>query len=169
MTPIKSFHSPSWFALKVRVRSEQAAQLGLCSKGIRCYLPLHRERRRYTDRMKTVEAAMFPGYLFCQVTPEHLKAVLSVPVVQYLVGDRDGPTPIPDQEMASLQKVVSSGAAEPTPYPEKGLPVRVRVGNLDDISAIVLRRNSKTRLVVSVELLCRSVALEVDEDQVEFL
>jgi len=161
-------HQLPWLALKVKGRSEPAAEAALRSKGFRPFVPRYRERRKYCDRFKVVEGPMFPGYLFCPMAPEHTVAVLSIPAVQYIVGNSRGPTPVEDQEIASLRQAESAGAV-PVAFVRTGCRVRVRFGTLQGVEGILVRGGSAARLVLSVEMLSQSVSVEVDEDQIEFL
>jgi transcriptional antiterminator NusG len=157
-----------WFALKVKARSELTAEVALRARGFEPYVPKWRERRKYSDRFKIVEAPMFPGYIFCPMDPQHTLPVLSVVAVQYVVGNSSGAISISDEEIAAVQKAADAGAV-PVPYMKTGRSARVRFGKLAGVQGIIIRSSSGARLVLSVELLNRSVALEVDEQDVELL
>ena len=157
-----------WFAVRVRGRSEPAAAAALRAKGFRPYLPTCVLRKRYSDRFKVVEAPLFPGYLFCPMVPEHTAPVLSIPTVRYILGDSRGPVPVCAEEIAALQRVAGAGAL-PTRYLASGCRVRISFGNLAGVEGILVRSNSRVRVVLSVEMLGKSVAVEVDEDQIELI
>jgi transcription antitermination factor NusG len=157
-----------WFALKVKNRSELQAEAALSARGFRPYLPKCKERRRYSDRFRTVEEPLFPGYLFCRVDPGNVIPVLDVPAVQYILGNSEGPIPVCEDEILSLRKALESGAV-PAPFTSMGSRVRVGFGNLQGVEGILVRSGSGVRLVLSVEGLGLSVAVEIDEDQLELL
>jgi len=155
-----------WYALKVRTRSEPIASQGLRYRGYDPFSPTYQERRRYCDRMKTVDNPVFPGYIFCRFDANRKLPVISSNAVEYIVGTSGVPAPIPEEQIAHIRRAVEAGAL-PAPYLEVGDRVRVQFGPLAGVEGVLVRDASRGRLVVSVDLLQRSVAVEIDEDQVE--
>lgn len=152
-----------WFALKVRARAEKTAETILKSRGIDVFCPSYAERRRYSDRIKNIETALFPGYLFCKLAWANRFPALSAPNVEYIVGFGSEPTPIADAEVAAVRKVINSGAAcAPHPYLRVGQKVRLDSGPLSSLEGILVGKRGSERLVISVDLLQRSVAAEID-------
>jgi transcription antitermination factor NusG len=156
-----------WFALQVRSQHERAVSLALRDKGYEDFLPVCQIKRRWSDRVKRLEMPLFPGYLFCRFYVEKRLAILVTPGVQFIVGIGKIPTPIDDCEVAALQSIVKSGLpVEPCPFLKIGQRVRIEQGSLEGIEGILLKPKSSYRLVVSVTLLQRSVAVEIDRDWV---
>jgi transcription antitermination factor NusG len=156
-----------WFALKVRSRAEQSTGTFLTGRGFEVFCPTYPERREYSDRIKTVQAPLFPGYLFCKLTWSNRLPIVSAPNVEYIVGFGSEPTPVATSEVAAVRTIVRSGApCQPHPYLRLGQRVRLQSGPLADLEGILVATRSSHRLVVSVDLLQRSVATEVDSAHV---
>jgi transcription antitermination factor NusG len=157
--------SGHWFAVVVKPRHEKSVARGLRSKGLEEFLPLYRQRRSWSDRIKAVQLPMFSGYVFCRFAyPERLR-VLSTPGVVCALGTGDVFNPIADAEIATIRAIVDSGVpAKPCSYPVPGDTVRIAAGPLTGISGTVVRDKGVTSVVVSVEILQRSVAVELDKD-----
>jgi transcription antitermination factor NusG len=158
-----------WFAVQTRPRWERLVHDALRGKGYDAYLPLYSVRRRWADRIKTIEQPLFSGYCFCRLNlSARYLPVLTTPGVRQLVGVAGAPQPIPDHEIESVRTIVASGlGAQPWPFLKVGDRVRLRGGSLDGLEGILLATRKRYRLVVSVELLQRSVAVEVDQSWVE--
>lgn len=157
----------NWFALKVRTRAEQTAENVLQGRGFEVFCPTYPERRKYSDRIKTLQAPLFPGYVFCKLDWANRLPVVSAPNVEYIVGFGSEPTPVPHWEVAAVQSVVRSGAlCQPHPYLRVGQRVRLQSGPLADLEGILVATRSSHRLIVSVHLLQRSVATEIDSAHV---
>ncbi len=153
----------SWYALKVRSRGEEAVKTQLAGKGYDLFLPTLTESRKYTDRIKKVEVAVFPGYLFCRLDPEHRLPILKTPGVDYVVGRGKLPEPIPEEEISALQKALSSGLTlQPWPYLTVGERVLIQFGSMMGVEGILVGTKGQERLVLSVTLLQRSVSVEID-------
>lgn len=153
----------SWYALAVKPRHEKSCAWMLRSKGLEDFVPLYRQRRRWSDRMKEVELPLFPGYVFCRFVCAQRFAVLSTPGVAAIVGAGNKPVAIGETEIESLRSVVRSGlSAEPCPFLEAGTRVKIIDGPLEGLEGILLEAKQQQRLVLSVALLRRSVAVEVD-------
>jgi transcription antitermination factor NusG len=156
-----------WFALVVRSRRERCAASFLASKGYDCLLPVRKERRRWSDRWKEFELPLFPGYLFCRFHTYERPAVLTVPGVLSIAGIGRMPTPVGSNEIAALQLVVRSGfPARPWSFVEIGEVVRLDRGPLQGLKGIVVQCKSESKLILSVTLLKRSIAVEIDRDWV---
>lgn len=156
--------SLDWFALRVKPRAERVVADVLEGKGYEYFLPMHRERRKWSDRVKTVETPLFGGYLFCRFDVQQRLPILTSPGVLHVVSIGKVPEPIPDEEIASLQVLADSGLAlEPWPYLQIGEQVRIVGGPLAGASGVVQSVKDRDRLVVSVTLLQRSIAVIVPE------
>lgn len=152
-----------WFALMVKPRFEKSASTLLRQKGYEDFLPLTAEARNWSDRVKTVELPLFPRYLFCRFNSHEQGRILNTPGVQRIVGFGFRPTPIPDQEMDSLRKLIESGSRPVIcDYIADGECVLVREGPLAGMEGILVKAKGGCRVVVSIHLLQRSVYAEVD-------
>jgi transcription antitermination factor NusG len=157
----------NWFALHVRVRWELSATTALSGKGYETLLPTCRSQRRWTARQKEANSPLFPGYVFCRFDVSRRLPILVTPGVIAVVGRGRVPVPVEESEMSAVQALVSSGLpAEPWPYLEVGQRVRIEDDALHGLEGILIRFKGSRRIVVSVSLLRRSVALEIDRAQV---
>jgi len=153
-----------WYAVHVRSRYEKAVASVLHSKGYECFLPLYKSRRPWSDRIKTFVLPLFPGYLFCRFDVLKRLPILVTPGVLFIVGTGKALLPVKDSEIAALQSIVKSGLqTEPWPFLQVGQRVRIERGSLKEVEGILVTLKKPHRLVVSVMLLQRSVAVEIDE------
>ena len=156
-----------WFALQVKSRWETSTALFLSGKGYVTFLPQYRLKRRWSGKTREISAPLFPGYIFCQFDSQKRLPILVTPGVVAVVGRGRIPIPIEDSEIASIQTVIASGfPAEPWPYLEIGQRIRIEDEALDGLEGILINFKGKQRIVVSVSLLRRSVALEIDRSRV---
>lgn len=152
-----------WFAAHVMSRHEKKVALQLTNSNLECFLPLYQSRHRWQDRTATVSLPLFPGYVFIHIDPREKMRVVKFSGVLDLVGVRGQPTPIEPAEIDSLRQCVShDGAIEPHPYLSVGRRVRIQSGPLADTEGILARKKGRCRLVISIHLIERSVAVEVD-------
>jgi transcription antitermination factor NusG len=159
-----------WFAAHVRSRSELAASTALRAKGCETFLPLIRTRRQWSDRVKTIDTPLFPGYVFCRFAPHKRIAVLECRGVVNIVGISGHPSPIPDHEIESVRATLGSNLPlQSHPYLETGQRIRVEYGPLAGVEGVVVQRKCDLRLVVSVTLLQRSVSVQMDRAWVRML
>jgi transcription antitermination factor NusG len=157
-----------WFALQVRTRHEMAIASFLEAKGYEQFVPLYKVKKRWSDRIKVMQAPLFPGYLFCRLDPQYRLPVLKTPGVIQIVGTNRIPAPIEEAEIQAIQTLIGSGLqTEPWPYLAVGDHVRIESGCLRGMDGIVVKLKENYRLVVSVTLLRRSVAVEIDPALVE--
>jgi len=153
-----------WYALHVKSHAERSVARALAERGYEHFLPLSACRRRWSDRMKVVELPLFPNYLFSRITASSAGRVIDTPGVIRIVGAANVPLPIEDEEIAALKQIVASNlSAEPWPFLHVGQPVTITAGPLSGLSGVLVRVASRDRLVVSVSLLQRSVAVAIDE------
>jgi transcription antitermination factor NusG len=156
-----------WFALQVRSQHERIVASTLREKGYEEFLPLCPIRRRWSDRIKRITQPLFPGYVFCRFNVQERLPILVTSGVLFIVGVGKVPCPIDNSEIVALQSIVRSGLpAQPWPFLKAGQRVRIDQGSLEGIEGILLIPKSSCRLVVSVTLLQRSVAVEIDRDWV---
>ena len=152
-----------WFALQVRTRHEMAIAGFLEAKGYQQFVPLYNVKKRWSDRIKVTQAPLFPGYLFCRLDPQYRLPVLKTPGVIQIVGTNRIPAPVDEAEIQAIQTLIASGLqTEPWPFLAVGDHVRIEAGCLRGMDGIVVKLKENYRLVVSVSLLRRSVAVEID-------
>jgi transcription antitermination factor NusG len=157
----------SWFALQTRSRWEAATAGLLRAKGLETLLPTFTSKRKWSDRLKTVESPLFPGYVFCRFDVHNRLPVLITPGVIAVVGRGKTPIPVDDREILSIQGAIGSGIGmEPWPYVEIGERVRIQDDVLDGMEGILASFKGSDRVVISVTLLRRSVALEIDRSRI---
>ncbi len=156
----------NWYALKVRTGGELSTVTALRSKGFDPFCPTQKERRRYSDRMKLVETAVFPGYVFCKFDIEKKLPIVSAPGVEYVVGFAGFATPIPELQIHHIRRMVKAGAgACAADLFAPGQRVRVTHGPLEGVEGILVRDPRGDRLIVSIDLLHQSASLHIDQDQ----
>jgi transcription antitermination factor NusG len=138
----------------------------LRGKGYEEFLPLYRSRRRWSDRFKELELPLFPGYLFCRCdVTDRLMPILTTPGVIGIVGAGKTPVPIDEEEIEAIRAILRSGlAALPWPFLTIGSRVYIERGPLAGLEGIITNADKVYRLIVSVNLLQRSVAVEIDRD-----
>jgi transcription antitermination factor NusG len=152
-----------WYAVRVRPRAEKAVAAELGVRSYETFLPLCRCIRQWSDREKALDLPLFPGYLFCRFASRRIGVVLSIPGVIQVVGIGPRPVAVLDEEITAVRTLIASGfKPQPHPYLRAGQRVRIREGALAGLEGILVRSPKVDRLVVSVELLQRSVAVEID-------
>jgi transcription antitermination factor NusG len=157
----------SWYALQVRSRKESYVASQILGQGYECLLPTYKSVRKWSDRVKELEQPLFPGYLFCRFDFQNRRPVITTPGVLQIVGYGRTAIPVSDQEIQALQFAVSSGIPkQPWPYLEVGQRVRVIYGTLTGLEGILVNVKGNHRVVLSVTLLQRSVAMEVESSWV---
>jgi len=157
-----------WYAAHVCSRHEKQVARQLQERRVSCFLPVYRSVRRWKDRRKELDLVLFPGYVFVHLDLKDRLRVLQVPSVVRFVSFNGYPAPLPDDEIEALINGLAKGVrAEPHPYLKVGHRVRVKYGPLAGTQGVLVRRKDKFRIVLSIDLIMRSVAVEVDEADVE--
>jgi transcription antitermination factor NusG len=152
-----------WFALAVKSLHERTVADCLALKRYDAYLPVTRSARRWSDRMKTLEHPVFPGYVFCRLDYNRRVEVLRTPGVRSIVSFSGEAAPISDFEIERVRRMLAAGCpVEPWPFLCSGQQVRVRSGPFSGIEGILVEARDACRVVVSLELLQRSVAVQID-------
>jgi transcription termination/antitermination protein NusG len=159
-----------WFAIQTKARHEKKVHSGLREKGIHSFLPIRRERRRWSDRSQWVELPMFSQYVFARVSgngDSRIRVLQTNGVVQF-VGASGRGTPIPDEQIESLVAIVSQCIpTAPHEFLRVGQRVRIRGGALEGIEGILSAIRNEKNLIVSVELIQKSVTIRIDGFDVE--
>jgi transcription antitermination factor NusG len=157
-----------WYAAHTNSRHEKRVAQQMEGNQIAHFLPLYKSVRRWKDRKKQVELPLFPGYVFVHIALRDRLQVLKLPGVVQLISFNGTPAPLPDAEIEALRGgLAKSLATEPHPYLTVGKKVRVHSGPMAGVEGILLRRKEKFRVVLSIHLIQRSVAVEVDETEIE--
>ena len=156
---------PNWFALRVRPKHEITVATNLSKLGFDEYVPLHRVRRLWSDRIKVLETPLFPGYIFCRFTYADRLRVLNSPGVESVVGFGKKDSPVNESEIEAVRTLVATGKPlAHLPFLRIGQDVLIERGPMAGVRGVVLRDESAWRVVVSVEALERSIAVEVDRE-----
>ena len=164
---LENEHPKRWYALQTKPKHEKNVVAFLEGKGYLHFLPLYQSWHRSAGRMRGVLLPLFPGYVFCRFDRNRRLPILMTPGVFSIVGTSNGPEAIPDEEIGGIQATCSSGLQiSPWPYLEQGDRVRVEFGPLQGVEGIFLAERNSSRLVVSIDILKRAVAVEVDRDWV---
>jgi transcription antitermination factor NusG len=160
--------SVQWYAVSVRPRHEKVVTRHLEHQGLNHFLPVYRSVRRWKDRHKELDMALFPGYVFVNLNLRDRLRVLRAPGAVQFVTFQGQPAVIPDSEIRALESSLSAGLRlQPHPYLHQGARVRLKRGPLVGAEGIMIRRKERFRLVLSIDLIMRSVVFEVDEADVE--
>ena len=168
--PVTAVEEPRWYAIHTRARYEKKITTQLQDKGVATFLPLIAQRHRWSDRYQTIQCALFPCYAFVHLDayPKKRLAVLQTPGVMGFVGIRGVSLPIPDKEIEDIRTLLTQNVTCALyPFLRVGQRVRIRGGCLDGVEGILVAKNSDRSLVVSIELIQRSVAVRIDGYDVE--
>lgn len=164
----ESGDSLKWYALYTNGRHEKKVAQLLTSRHFNCYLPMYRSVRRWQDRRKEIDLPLFPGYVFVHIALRSRLQALTVPGVVRIVTFDGKPAPVADCEIQALRQGLSCASdVKPHPYLKVGKRVRVRSGPFAGMQGILVRRKHAYRLVLSLDLIMRSLSVEVDESEVE--
>ncbi len=168
-----SFADPSrsWFAVRVKHQFETPVASHLRNCGFESFLPLYRARRKWSDRIKVVEAPLFPGYVFCEFDPQNRMPIDLLPGVNGIVSFGKKLAPVDPAEIHALQAVVASGI-ESAPWPrlEPGRKVEIDFGPLRGLQGVVVQeaargsQKEQFQLILSVTLLNRSLAVQINRE-----
>ncbi len=154
---------PRWYAVCTFSNHEKRVGDQLRERGVEQFLPLYESVRRWKDRRVQLQLPLFPGYVFVHLALRDRLRVLNIPSVARLVGFGGPPVALPDNEMEALRSSLASQLrAEPHPYLKVGRRVRVANGPLAGLEGIVVRKKKQLRFVLSLDLIMRSVSVEMD-------
>jgi transcription antitermination factor NusG len=159
-----------WYALHTRARHERVVETRLREQGMGTFLPIVQEVHRWSDRKKKVEVPLFSCYVFvhCALRPEDRTMVHRVDSVLGFVGVRGAGVPIPDEQIESIRSVLAQATPwRAHPFLKTGQRVRVRGGALDGVEGVFLSENGDHSLVISVDVIQRSMAVRIDGYDVE--
>jgi len=158
----------AWYAVHTRARHEKRVAERLATRSVEFFLPLYRSPHRWNDRTRAVEQPLLPGYLFVRIALQDRLLALEVPGVVRLLSFQGHPVPLPDEEVQQIRFAVHANLRmDPHPYLKVGSRVRVTRGPLEGTEGYVLRNKSEFRVVISLDMLMRSIAVEMDGSDVE--
>lgn len=162
-------HEPTnWWALYTRHQHEKTVANMLSAKGFEVFLPLYQSARRWKDRNKVIDLPLFPCYVFVRGGLDRRLQVVTTPGVHMILFHGEHVAIIPEAEIHAIQKaVVGSFRVEPHPFLKCGERVRVTRGSLEGVEGILVRKKNLYRLVLSVDMMAQSVAIEIDAADVE--
>src|SRR5688572_10340408 len=159
----ESANDLSWYAVHVRSNFERIVSRNLEDKGYELFLPMYRSRRQWSDRTKQIDIPLFAGYVFCRLDPQNRLPVLSVPGVVQIVGQGKSPVAISEDEIGAVQTILRSDLPYlPWSSLAAGRRVVVERGPLMGVEGVLMEARGPHRLIVSIMMLQRSVAVEVD-------
>jgi len=157
-----------WYAAYTCANHEKRVREQLEQRSIESYLPVYKTVRRWKDRQMRMQLPLFPGYVFVRMALVDRLRVLQVPSVARLVGFNGHLAALPDAEIEGLKNGLASGVrAEPHPFLTDGRRVRIKAGPLEGREGILLRRKGNLRVVLSIELIQRSIVVDVDVADVQ--
>jgi len=160
----------SWFAVQTKPRHEKKVSVELSEKGLQSFLPVQRQRRQWSDRQKWIDLPLFSNYVFVRLAAgmEPRTRVLRTLGVVRFAGATGHGTPIPEEQIDSLQAIVSQRIPlAPHSYINVGEKVRICGGALEGLEGLLVAIKDDRRLVVSVDLIQRSVAIQLEGFEVE--
>jgi transcription antitermination factor NusG len=158
---------PQWFAAYVQTRHEKTVAEQLEERCVERFLPVYEATHRWKNGRHKVQLPLFPSYVFVHISPWERLRVLQVPGVSYIVGSHGIPTPIALQDIEQLRNALRGGVvAQPFPYLTVGARVEIRNGPLQGLVGILKRWRGQFRVVISVDLIMQSIAVEVDVSDV---
>jgi len=159
-----------WFAVQTRSRHEKKATAEMQEKGIQAFLPLFAEKHKWSDRQRVVDVPLFPQYLFVRIAAnsDARVSVLRTNGVIAMVGTKGIGIPIPDAQIERIQRIIEQKVPyNPHLYLNVGKRIRIRGGALDGLEGILTAVNGDETLVVSVELIQRSLAVRITGFDIE--
>src|SRR5467141_5302514 len=162
------FVEPRWYVAHTSANHEKRVAIQLTQRSIEHFLPLYESVRRWKDRRMKLQLPLFPGYVFVRLALRDRLRVLETPSVVRLVGFNGRPVALPDKEIEALQACAAAQInTEPHAYLTAGRRVRIKCGPLAELEGVLVRRKNGLRVVVSLDLIARSAAVEVDAADIE--
>jgi transcription antitermination factor NusG len=162
--------SRDWYAFRVRPRHEKIVSMSLRGKGYEEFLPLTKSKRKWADRSPVIEMPLFPGYIFCDTVRSEISKIRSTHGVVDVIRAGSSPLPANRGEIDGLRKATEAELQmESWPYVDPSTSTRLRIvsGPLSGLNGMLVQVRGKERLILSVDLLCRSVLVEVSLSCVE--
>jgi transcription antitermination factor NusG len=166
----EAYIQTKWYAAYTHANHERRVADQLRERGVEHFLPQYESMRKWKDRRVRLQMPLFPGYVFVHLALQNRLRALQIPGVVYLVGFAGRPVAVPEAEFARIRGLLQRGPhAEPHPHLTVGRRVRVRSGPLEGMEGMVVRRKNGKRLVISLELIQRAMAVDLDGADLEVL
>jgi transcription antitermination factor NusG len=162
----RSLELPQWYAVHTSAQREKKVSSYLLQANVEQFLPVYENRRRWKDRVVTIETPLFTGYVFVRIPLLEKLRVLNAPGVANFVTQNGRPAVIPDEDIERVKSGLVKGAI-PHPYLTVGRRVTVVRGPLAGTSGILVKKKNNLRVVVSIDSIARAMAIEVSEADVE--
>jgi len=160
--------SPRWFAIYTTARHEKHVSELLAERQIETFVPLYRTPRHWKkSRPVVLELPLFPTYVFARIERQARGVVLGTPGVLSIVGSSKESWALPDFEIDALRSGIRERRIEPHPYLIVGERVRIKAGAMADVEGVLVRKKNDLRVVLSLDTIMRSVAVEVDANDIE--
>jgi transcription antitermination factor NusG len=157
-----------WYAAYTCPRHEKRIADQLTNQSLEHFLPLYTAVHRWKNGRALVQLPLFPGYVFVRIALKNRLQILEVPSVVRLVGFNSSPTPLDDAEMNAMRAALENGVtATPYRYLTAGKRVRIKNGPLEGLEGIVIYRKGKLRVVISIEMIMRSMAVDIEAADLE--
>ena len=158
----------AWYAIYTIVRHEKSVNAALSDKQIDTFLPIKKVVSRWKDRKKEIDTPLFPGYLFVNSSLENRLKILNIRGVIRILGVSGHPIPVPHEQIESIKRLLEINLQfDPYPYFTEGEEVVVVRGPLEGMSGKIIERKGVCRLILAVDLIKRSISVEVDIVDVE--
>ena len=152
-----------WFAFYTKSRHEKSVHNTLINNGYEVYLPLLRERKKWSDRKKWVEYPLFKSYLFIKIEPKDSIFALKTPGIVRMIKFGNSPSPIPNQIILSLKLMLEGGYnPQPTDYFLKGDPVIIKDGPLKGLEGEIIKVHNEERFIIHVHTIEHSISIKID-------
>ena len=155
---------PKWYVLFVRSNQEKRVAQHLEYRAIEHFLPVYESVRQWRDRKVKWQRPLFPGYVFVRLAMTERLKVLVVPNIVNLVGTRNGPTAISDQEMDWIRRGIEHGKAQPHPYLQVGSRVVIKTGAMAGLEGILLQTQNSTRVLIALDSISRAFVVEIENN-----
>jgi transcription antitermination factor NusG len=167
-TELEKNTEPHWYAIHTRSRHEKFVRDQFAAKEITHLLPLHHKRSQWKDRVKMIEVPLFGGYIFANFALQNKLQVLQTVGVVRLVSLNGIATPVPEDQIDTIRKMVAHDLPyDPYPYLKEGMLVRVVRGPLQGAEGILIEKKKNYRFVISIDLIQKAVAVDIDSADVE--
>ncbi len=157
-----------WYAAYTCANHEKRVAEQLRERSVDYFLPMYECERRWKDRRVKLQTPLFPGYVFVRVALRDRLCVLQTRGIVHLVSFGGHPAPLPQEDIQAIQNCLSHGLqVEPHPYLRVGYRVQVIRGPLQGLEGTIVRRKNRSRFILSFDLIMRSMAVEIDETDLE--
>lgn len=156
-----------WYVLFVRSNQEKNVAAHLCHRAVEHFIPCYVSQRQWKDRRVKLNVPLFPGYVFVRLVLSERLKVVTVPNVVSLVGTKNFPSIVSDEEIEWIRRGTAYGKAEPHPYLRCGQSVVIRNGALAGLEGILVRMQNGTRVLVCLKSISRAFTVEVESNCIE--